>query len=372
MIERIHNLIGIKTKGRRSQVYRCRLPFFLVIFILFFNISIVQVKASAGKKSYYDILGVSKTADKKDIKKAYRKLALRHHPDKGGDEEKFKEISKAYDTLSDPDQRQLYDTYGDAGLEMGGPNAGSFGFNADGSGRPGNPFAGAHASGINGSSNPFQQFFSSSGSGGPQGVGGRFRPESFSFGRDGNIDISELLRHMMGGAGGQPRPFGGASSTPPSSYTRTINCTLEDLACGATKKLKLSFEGKAKIYTIHLKPGWKQGTKVTFPAGKGTGIPTMVFLVQELPHKYLTRDGDDLRYVCWISEEQTHGGIKVKIPLPTGETWSRSIPKADDASGPVLPNGESLVIPSKGMPKKGGPERGNLIIQFKVRRSNTT
>jgi DnaJ-class molecular chaperone len=87
----------------------------LSILLLLFLTRTNCVVASSSK-SFYRILGVPKDSSANDIKKAYRKLALKHHPDKGGKEEDFKEISEAYDTLSDPDKRQLYDNYGEAGL----------------------------------------------------------------------------------------------------------------------------------------------------------------------------------------------------------------------------------------------------------------
>merc|ERR1719456_274946 len=69
---------------------------------------------------FYKLLEVEKSAGDAEIKKAYRKMAIKHHPDKGGDPEKFKEISRAYDVLSDPDKRSKYDRYGEEGLEDGG------------------------------------------------------------------------------------------------------------------------------------------------------------------------------------------------------------------------------------------------------------
>jgi DnaJ family protein B protein 4 len=360
---------GMKSGKRQRTTFFHGLIVLGVVCLVVLDVCTTQVHANAGGKSYYDVLGVSKAANDVELKKAYRKLALRHHPDKGGDEEKFKEISKAYDTLSNPDQRQLYDTYGEAGLKMGGgPNARTYGFGAD----PGNPFAGAQAFGGS-SRNPFQQFFSGSGFGGPTaGAAGRYQQDGFAFGSNGNIDISQLLRQMMGGTGGRSSSFGRPPSTPSKSYTWPVKCTLEELACGATKKLKMTFKGREKIYTIHVKPGWKQGTKVTFPSEKEIGIPTMVFLVEELSHKYLRREGDDLTYTCWISEEQTHGGIRLKVPLPTGETWSKTIPKANDESVSALSNGDKMVVPSMGMPKRGGAQRGDLVVEFRVRLSTTT
>ena len=324
------------------------------------------------RKSYYDLLGVSKTANEKDIKKAYRKLALKHHPDKGGSEEEFKELSKAYDCLSDPEKRQVYDQYGEAGLESG-TNAGGF------------PFGAGTGAGASGGPNPFSSYFSA-GSSNNRGQG--FRTETFSFGGDGNgnIDISQILREMMGGNenaffsshhGGMPRQSqsGGprrGHSSPPPAYSKPLKCTLEDLATGRTKKMKVQYQGKEKIFEIALKPGWKEGTKITFQATPDFPA-TLVFQLQETPHTYLRRQGNDLYYTCWISESQTKGGIKLKVPLPTGEVWSKHIPQqsSDQGDTTVVPHGKRMVIPSKGMPIKGGPERGDLIIEFRVRRSSS-
>ena len=125
------------------------------LFILFSS----QPCLVASGKSYYDILGVERSASQKDIKKAYRKLALKHHPDKGGEEEKFKQISKSYETLSDPEKRKVYDTFGEAGAAAG-PSAGSYPYGSFGTGT--NPFAGVHPFGNTGEHNsPFQSFFSS-------------------------------------------------------------------------------------------------------------------------------------------------------------------------------------------------------------------
>lgn len=77
-------------------------------------------KKEVDNKKYYDTLGVSKDATFDQIKKAYRKLALKNHPDKGGDPEKFKEITQAHDTLSNKDKRELYDQYGEEGAKQGG------------------------------------------------------------------------------------------------------------------------------------------------------------------------------------------------------------------------------------------------------------
>jgi hypothetical protein len=137
----------------------------------------------ATKRDYYDILGVSKSASPEEIKKAYRKLALEHHPDRhGGDDSKFKEIGEAYETLKDEKKRVAYDQFGHAGAQ-------------------GNPFAGG---------NPF------GGGGGAQGFGAQ--------GFEG-FDFGDILNQFMGGAGG---PFGTAQrSGPPRGRDLEVSLTLE-------------------------------------------------------------------------------------------------------------------------------------------------
>ncbi len=82
----------------------------------------------AGSSEYYDLLGVSKTASQDEIKRAFRKKAHEHHPDKGGDAEQFKKLNEAYQTLSDPQKRQQYDTFGSAGAQGGYGGGGFDGF----------------------------------------------------------------------------------------------------------------------------------------------------------------------------------------------------------------------------------------------------
>ena len=332
------------SRRRRLRVSNLVLAL-LAIFIVQFVPDTQAISRGGGgqysqKPSYYDTLGVSKTADQKEIKKAYRKLALRMHPDKGGDEEKFKELSKAYDTLSDEKKRELYDQFGEEGVEGGAaPNMSS----------QGNPFR-------NG-----QGFSFNNAAGNSQG---------FSFNdAAGNIDLSDILRQMMGGMGGQmpgnkPRQRSTAEKTT-KVYTHRVRCTLEELAVGEKKKLKMTLKGKQKIYNINLKPGWKDGTKVTFQ-GKN-GLPTMVFVIEELPHKDFERQGDDLYYKHYIPESMSSSEINLNVLLPSGEQFSKSIDIGK--SDTLLANGKRLVIPSKGMPIKGGPERGNLIVELRVGKS---
>ncbi len=124
---------------------------------------------------FYDILGVSRQANDAELKKAYKKASMEHHPDRGGDEAKFKEINEAYSTLKDPNKRQMYDQYGTADPQQQGPQGFNFNFNSnDFAG--GNPFAGT----------PFDGMFS----GGPFG---RQQPRNQDMRIAANIDLRDVV-----------------------------------------------------------------------------------------------------------------------------------------------------------------------------------
>src|SRR3954462_10955202 len=116
------------------------------------------------KRDYYEVLGVGKSASADEIKKAFRRQAVQHHPDRGGDEAKFKEVNEAYEVLKDPSKRQRYDQFGHAGVggEAGGGNP---------FGGGGNPFGGQNvnfAYGDLGLVDIFELFFGRGGRRGPQ------------------------------------------------------------------------------------------------------------------------------------------------------------------------------------------------------------
>jgi len=102
-------------------------------------------KKEVDNKKFYELIGVPQTASTDEIKKAFRKKALKEHPDKGGDPEKFKEITVAYEVLSDPEKRELYDKYGEDGLREGGGGGGMdifdlfTGMGGGGRGKPSGP-----------------------------------------------------------------------------------------------------------------------------------------------------------------------------------------------------------------------------------------
>jgi len=178
---------------------------------------------------YYQILGVSKTATEADIKRAYRKLALQYHPDRNKGKEaegKFKEVTKAYEVLSDAGKRQTYDQFGAAAFEQGGPS---------GQGA-GGPFGG-----FGGQQGPFTYTYSTSG-GNPQG---------FDFGQ-GFSDPFEIFEQFFGGG----NPFGRQQRR--STYSLTIS--FMEAVKGATKRVQL--EGKTQ--TIKIPAGVDDGSRIRF------------------------------------------------------------------------------------------------------------
>jgi DnaJ-class molecular chaperone len=315
-------------------------------------------KARNTQSSLYQTLGIPKSCKPEEVKKGYLKAALKHHPDKGGDEETFKEINRAYEVLSDPEKRDLYDQYGQAGLDASANSGSQPQPGPGGTGMPpGGPeffssqFFGGQSSRNN--NNPGQSYQS-------------FNPGSF-FGSaarptsDGgsNVDLQELLRQMMMDNGSASSSSGTNSrfrANKPSSYTRPLQCSLEELFCGATKKLKVDLGGTSKVYKIKLKPGWKAGTKVKFAATKV--LPAIMFVVKEKKHALFQRRGDDLIYRHRLEQPTRETPLHLDILLVDGTRWYRTIPVS------YLRAGQSLTIPDHGMPIKGGPERGNLIIEF--------
>ena len=272
-------------------------------------------------KDYYKVLGVSKSATDDELKKAYRKLALKYHPDKNKApeaEEKFKSIGEAYNVLSDPKKRQIYDQYGEEGRGRKRPTGGMGGFSAGGmGGMPGGASYSYHGdpratfAQFFGTSDPFESFFGG-------GRGG-------NFGGGEPMDIGDILGGLGGGGGGHPgmNMMGGGHSGMPRgrkqartqdpAIEREVGVTLEEIFTGVEKKMKISrkvysedntVRSEEKVLKIQVKPGWKSGTKITF-AKEGDQVPGKIpaditFIIRDKPHKVFTRDGHNLKYTYKI------------------------------------------------------------------------
>jgi len=337
-------------------------------------------------KDYYKILGVARGASDDEIKKAYRKLALKYHPDKNqsaGAEERFKEIGEAYDVLSDSKKKQIYDQYGEEGLKggMGGsggghgggpggmPDFGNGGFSYSYHGDPRATF-----SQFFGGSNPFASFFSAS----PGGMGGG-GPEGM------DIDIEELIGGIGRGGGGIPRgtgfgssSYGGGPTKQAKVQDKTIEkevaVSLEEIAKGAEKKMKISrrihhddgrVSNEEKVLKINIKPGWKAGTKVTFNQ-EGDRVPGKIpadiaFIIRDKPHPIFTRDGTNINYTYKIPLREALCGAVIQVPTLEGKKVGIN------CQGEVIKPSSFKRLQGYGLPFPKEPSRrGDLIVKFEV------
>ncbi|GMH43554.1 hypothetical protein BSKO_11476 [Bryopsis sp. KO-2023] len=315
-------------------------------------------------KDYYKVLGVDKNVGETELKKAYRKLAMKYHPDKNPDnkeaaEKKFKEVSEAFEVLSDPEKKKTYDMFGEEGLKqgMGGGGAGfsGGGFN----------FTPSNADDI------FRAFF-----------GGDMMHDILGGGMGGMGGMPG-----MGGMGGMPgmsgSGFGGfddgygrpsmrrRKKGPPS--VQPVRCTLEELYSGVTKKMKISrrvmeatggMRDVTEILEINVKPGWKKGTKITFEEkgneNPGTIPSDIVFVLEEKPHDVFERKGDDLVHKRRIELVDALCGTEIHLRHLDGRPLK--IPMTDVANPE-----KNKIVRGEGMPNSKTGRKGDLLIEFSVR-----
>ncbi|XP_023542917.1 dnaJ homolog subfamily B member 4-like isoform X1 [Cucurbita pepo subsp. pepo] len=322
-------------------------------------------------KDYYNILKVSRSASDEDLKRAYKRLALFWHPDKNPAnkqeaEAKFKQISEAYDVLSDPQKRQIYDLYGEETLKSGKippptpqatssstytpvyqhfqrqhPNTSTFKFkprNAD---------------------DIYAEFFGSESGGGSNSEGGG----------KGRGARDAFFRFQNGTENGS-----GARGRKAAAVENTLPCSLEELYKGAKKKMRISrnvydASGKSRtveeILTIDIKPGWKKGTKITFPQ-KGNQEPgiipaDLIFVVDEKPHAIYRRDGNDLLVNHELTLLESLTGKTLELTSLDGRNLMIHITD-------IVKPGDEMVLANEGMPiSKELGKKGNLRIKFDVK-----
>ncbi|XWS37428.1 hypothetical protein CRYUN_Cryun19dG0042100 [Craigia yunnanensis] len=336
---------------------------------------------------YYNILKVNRHATDDDLKKAYKRLAMIWHPDKNPSykrieaEAKFKLISEAYDVLSDPQKRQIYDLYGEEALKSGQfPPSSS----------PNQSYASTSASYTRGGGH---YYYNSNNNNQRQ----QQQPNTASFQfnpRDADDIYEELFGAEANGGGGGGRGnrgfregyfrknngYGSSSSSSngeirkAAAVENVLPCSLEELYKGAKKKMRISrnvFDPSGKcrtleeILTIEIKAGWKRGTKITFPE-KGNEEPgiipvDVIFVIEEKPHSLFKRDGNDLV----VNQEITllEALIGKTLDLITLDGRNLMIPLTD-----VIKPGAEVVVPNEGMPISKEPGRkGNLRIKLDVK-----
>ena len=227
----------------------------------------------AAKRDYYDVLGVSKDASAAEIKRAYRKLAKKYHPDTNPNdaqaEEKFKEVSEAYDVLSDEEKKKLYDRFGHAAFSEGG-GAGGYGYGQN----AGNGYREFHFHTGDGSNVNMDDFFSDLFGGAFHGGGFRSGAGSSGFGQSG-FHQSGFSGGFDGfGSGrtygsGHDSHFGGGFATKGGDLNADVDVTFDEAAFGGKKVIRLQdSSGKVQSYEVHIPAGIESGKSIRL-RGKG-------------------------------------------------------------------------------------------------------
>jgi curved DNA-binding protein len=281
------------------------------------------------EKDYYKILGVNKTASLDDIKKAYRKLAMKYHPDhaKGdkGAEEKFKSISEAYAVLSDKEKRQQYDTYGSAGFHQKFSQEDIFrGFD-------------------------FSDILKEFGFGGASFFGSGGRGQRFSYGNESHF----------GGFGQQRGPIKG------NDLIYELPLTLKEVATGTQKTVDIHHAGVSEKLTVTIPKGMIPGKKLRL-SGKGQASPAGgssgdLFIKSVLLNDPVYKvDGHDLLITKDIKLSEALLGTQVTIPTLLGKELNMKIP-------PGTKHNTKMRVPSQGLPYMKGEGKGDLFIKIRVK-----
>ena len=343
----------------------------------------------AAKRDYYEVLGVAKGADAKEIKKAYRKVAMKYHPDKNpGDkaaEEKFKEAAEAYEVLSDEQKRARYDRYGHAGVDPQG------GFGSRGGMTMDDIFA--NFSDIFGDSgSPFESFFG--------GGGGRTRRASGQKGSNIRIKVSLTLEEIADGVTKKIKvkkqnscdTCGGSGAKDSKSVASCGTCG----GSGYVRQVKSTFLGQMQTTTvcprcngsgqqITTKCGTCKGEgrklgeetiEIDIPAGVEEGMQLsmrgkgnagknggpkgdLLIAIEEKQHKHFTRDGQNIMFDLFLNFADAALGTSVEVPT-LGKKVKISIPAG-------TPAGKIFRLRSKGVPSvQGYAGKGDQLINVNI------
>jgi DnaJ-class molecular chaperone len=292
-------------------------------------------------RDYYEVLGVARDATPEAIKKAYRALARKHHPDVNpGDkkaEQKFKEAQQAYDVLSDPEKRSLYDRYGTAafeGMAAAGPRSGASEWTARQAG-PGGGFENID----------FSQFFGTAGVHEEAEGGGIFE---------------ELLGRVRGGRGGRRH----AGPKPGRSMEAQLAIPFMTAVRGGETTIELQREGgRRESLVVKIPHGIESGAKLRLrgqgePGEQGAPAGDLTIQVTVEPHPYFTRDGQNLSVEVPVTVAEAVLGAKVDVPAISG-TKSLTIP-------PGSSSGVKLRLRGQGIPASGSKPEGDLFVVLKV------
>jgi molecular chaperone DnaJ len=335
------------------------------------------------KRDYYEILGVSRDASADEIKKAYRKLALKYHPDKNPDdkpaEEKFKEAAEAYEVLSNPDKKSRYDRFGHQGVGGAGGAGGFGGMNME---------------------DIFSQFGDIFGGfGGGFSGGGRGGGRRVNRGSNIRIKVKLTLEEIVNGAEKKVKvnklvscaPCSGTGAQSSSSYTTCHTCggtghvtriTNTILGQMQTSSTCPTCEGEGRMISekcrhchgegvvrgeevikINIPAGVEEGMQLSM-SGKGNaakrgGIPgDLIIAIEEVEDENLKRDGNNLFYDLYISFMDAALGTSVEVPTVEG--------KAKIKIDPGTQPGKILRLKGKGLPSVNSYGRGDLLVNINI------
>jgi curved DNA-binding protein len=297
-------------------------------------------------KDYYKVLGVAKSASQEDVKKAYRKLAVKYHPDKNkGDkasEDKFKEISEAYNVLGDPEKRKQYDQLGAnwSQYQQGGGDPSGFDWS-----RYSRQYGGAGQSGY-GFEGDFGDFFGSTGGTSGAGTGGG--------------GFSDFFQNIFGGGFGGARRGARTGGFKGQDFQASLDISLQEAYSGTIR----SFAVNGQQLRIKLKPGIENEQSLKLK-GKGGAAPQggqpgdLYLTIKVAEHPQFKREGNDLRTEAAMDIYTAILGGKITVPTLSGPVKLKLPART--------PNEKVLRLKGKGMPVYGKTDRfGDLYVKVKA------
>lgn len=337
------------------------------------------------KRDYYDVLGVSRNADQAEIKSAYRKLAIKYHPDKNPNnqeaEEKFKEAAEAYEVLSNPEKRQRYDQFGHAGASGGFGGGGGMNME-DIFSQFGDIFGGGGS--------PFDSFFGGGSSRGGRRVakGSNLRIKvkltlhEIAKGAEKKIKVNkQVVCNTCDGSGAKDkssfhtcRTCGGTgavrrvtntilgqmqtTSTCPTCNGEGVEISAKCTVCHGDGLVR----GEETI-SINIPAGVSEGMQLSM-SGKGNAAPRggipgdLIILIEEIPHETLKRDGTNVIYDLYVNFVDATLGTSVEVPTIDG--------KAKIKIDPGTQGGKILRLKGKGVPEVNSYHKGDQLVYVNV------